>query len=142
MEQNILKKHKVNIRIYYGDTDCGKVVYYANYLKYFEIGRTEFMRDNGIELEEYHNRGIIFIVVSNSIEYKYSAKYNDTLTIYSQLLEYSKKTFTIANEIFNQDGRLVVKGFTKCACVNSESKLASIPENIISVFKRLTLNEE
>ncbi|MBP7652469.1 acyl-CoA thioesterase [Candidatus Dependentiae bacterium] len=137
MLKNITNEHITKIRVYYGDTDCGKVVYYANYLKYFEIGRTEMLRDKGIELDEYHKQGIIFIVASVSIEYKFSAKYNDLLEICSYLTDFSKKTFTISNKIHNQEGRLIVNGSTKCACINSDGKLASIPDEILNVFNEI-----
>lgn len=136
------KWHKTNKRIYYSDTDCGKVVYYANYLKYFEIGRTEFLRDNGIELEEYHKQGIIFVVARVEIEYKSSAKYNDNLSIASCLRDYNRKTFTIENNIFNHSGVLLVTGITKCACVNESGKLVSIPEKILNVFSVLKFSLE
>jgi len=126
----------LNIRIYYSDTDCGKVVYYANYLKYFEAGRTEMLRFNGIELEEFHSQGIIFVVVNVDIHYKAPARYNDLILIKSRLFEYSKKTFVIENNIYNEAGILLVTGLTKCACVNEQGKLISIPEKIIEVFKK------
>ena len=50
------------IRIYYEDTDCGGVVYYANYLRYFERGRTEFLREKGISLTDLQDKGILFVV--------------------------------------------------------------------------------
>ncbi|HPQ19758.1 MAG TPA: thioesterase family protein [bacterium] len=128
--------HKTYVRVYYADTDYGRVVYYANYLKYFEIGRTEYLRDNGISLADYHKQGIIFVVASVEIEYKASAKYNDKLTICSKIFDYSKKTFTIYNEIYNEENKLLVKGKTKCACVNEEGKLFSIPQEILNFFEK------
>jgi len=135
-------RHTTKIRVYYADTDCGKVVYYANYLKYFEIGRTELLRANGIELEHYHSQNIIFIVVSVNIDYKFSAKYNDELTILSELIDYNKKTFTIYNEILNQDSRLCVSGQTKCACVDNTGKLITTPVEIIKVFEKIINKRE
>lgn len=133
--------HKTTVRIYYADTDCGKVIYYGNYMRYFEIGRTEYMRDLGIELEEFHNQGILFVVVRVEVEYKYSGKYNDILTIMSKLDEFTKKTFTIYNEIYNQKNILLVKGLTKCACVTEQGKLANLPEKIIEIFKQLPVKK-
>ena len=134
--------HKVSKRIYYSDTDCGKVVYYANYLKYFEIGRTELLRDAGIELDEYHQLGIIFVVTRVEIDYRASAKYNDNIVIASSLHEYNRKIFTIKNKIFNQKDVMLVSGLTKCACVNESGKLASIPEKILSVFSNIIMKTE
>jgi acyl-CoA thioester hydrolase len=134
--------HVTKSRVYYGDTDCGKVVYYANYLKYFEIGRTEMLRDNGIELEEFHKEGVIFVVAEVNVKYRSSAKYNDLLSIKSILNSYTKKTFTIYNEIYNQDSTLLVKGETKCACVSENGKLLNIPVEILKVFSELLKRNE
>ncbi len=131
-------KHTANYKVYYADTDCGKIVYYANYLKYFEIGRTELMRAAGIELEKYHNRNIIFVVVKVEIEYKSSARYNDDLKIVSSITHFNKKMFTVYNEIFNQNGKLLVKGFTKCACVCADTgRIMSIPEEMQTALGKL-----
>lgn len=130
-----MEKNKTNIRIYYSDTDCGGVVYNANYLKYFEAGRTELFRDYNIELSDYHAKGVVFVVVRVEIDFKFPAKYNDILSVFSELHTFNKKTFTIYNEIFNQHNKLVVKGFTKCACVNENGKLISIPETIFEILK-------
>ena len=136
---NSAKRHCVRHRIYYSDTDCGKVVYYANYLKYFEIGRTELLRSVGIELERYHQQDIIFVVVRVEIDYKSSAYYNDDLKIYSAIVDYNKKFFTVYNEIFNQADKLLVKGFTKCACVCAKTgKIINTPEEIQNAFRKLT----
>ena len=53
----------MEIRVYYEDTDAGAIVYYANYLKYFERGRTEYLRDRGFSVGELHKRGFVFPVV-------------------------------------------------------------------------------
>jgi len=52
----------MHIRVYYEDTDCGNVVYYANYLRFLERSRTELLREQGIDLAELHKRGILFVV--------------------------------------------------------------------------------
>jgi acyl-CoA thioester hydrolase len=129
--------HQTKIRIYYADTDCGGVVYNSNYLKYFEIGRTEMLRSKGIVLSDFHAKGIIFIVAKVEINFKFPAVYNDELTINSKISDFNKKIFTVYNEIFNQNNKLIVKGFTKCACVNTDKKLISIPNNIFNILNEL-----
>ena len=72
-------------RIYYHDTDCGGVVYYANYLKYLEEARTEYMEKRGLILKELAEKGFLFVVRRVDIEYKAPAHYGDTLEIVTKL---------------------------------------------------------
>ncbi|MFA6281569.1 MAG: YbgC/FadM family acyl-CoA thioesterase, partial [Candidatus Omnitrophota bacterium] len=72
-------------RIYYHDTDCGGVVYYANYLKYLEEARTEYMRERGLDLKELAGTGLLFVVKKVEIEYKSPARYADLLEISTKL---------------------------------------------------------
>ena len=69
-------------RVYYEDTDAGGVVYYANYLKFMERARTEWLRSIGLEQDELtHEFNILFAVRSVNIEYKHPARFNDSLTV-------------------------------------------------------------
>ncbi|MDO8445800.1 MAG: YbgC/FadM family acyl-CoA thioesterase [Deltaproteobacteria bacterium] len=87
------------IRVYYEDTDCGGVVYYANYLRYFERGRTEFLRDRGIPLTDCHDKGILFVVTRAEVEYLSPGRYNDLLLLDTQLTEMSRITMTFKHSI-------------------------------------------
>ena len=80
MNEYMLKK-----RIYYHDTDLGGVVYYANYLKYFEEVRTEHLRSLGIDLKELHKEDVVFAVAKVSIRYRSPARYSDELVISSKI---------------------------------------------------------
>jgi acyl-CoA thioester hydrolase len=86
MEEFILEK-----KIYYHDTDCGGVVYYANYLKHLEEARTEFLSDKGINLQKLAGEGMWFAVAKVDIEYKAPAGYQDTIRIITSI-ESSRKT--------------------------------------------------
>ena len=83
MPQLIMKTNITEQRVYYADTDHGGVVYYANYLKWFEIGRTEILRQSGFDYNEFEKQGIIAPVVEVKCSYKEPARYNDVMT-YSQ----------------------------------------------------------
>lgn len=75
-------------RVIYGDTDCGGVMYYANYLRLFEMGRTELIRAYGLSYKEIEEEmGIILPVVEVKARYKASAKYDDLLRIRTTLVE-------------------------------------------------------
>ena len=68
-------------RVYYHDTDCGGVVYYASYLKYFEEARTEHLRNIGIDVAEYAAKGSLFAVVHLDVDYKCPARYGDVVRV-------------------------------------------------------------
>jgi tol-pal system-associated acyl-CoA thioesterase len=130
-----MKTNELKIRVYYEDTDCGNVVYYANYLRYMERGRTELLRDLGVELSTYHAQGLAFAVVEANVKYKRSAHYNDLLTVITSVKEITPATMTFYTEVFRGD-TLLVCGCIKAACV----KLASgapgrMPAEMVSALK-------
>jgi len=126
----------MEIRIYYEDTDCGGVVYYANYLKYFERARTEFIRERGESLSDHMKKGIGFIVVRTEIDYKFPARYNDVIEVTTNVSEISKASFTMEYTVSKlEDGKLIASGLTKLACINKEGKPTRIPDSMLRILK-------
>ena len=121
----------LQIRIYYEDTDCGNVVYYANYLRYMERGRTEIMRDIGFEPARLHKLDTLFVVVEARLKYHHSARYNDLLDLTTSIAGHSPVAITFHYEISNQHGVLCVSGETKVACVTCAGKIKRIPKDIV-----------
>ena len=104
--------------IFYHDTDCGNVVYYANYLKYFEEPRTIYMQEKGYSIVELMQREKYFVVARQEVEYKYPVRYGDVITVDTKVLEISDIKIVFENTITNQNGRLCTKGKTTLVCVN------------------------
>ena len=77
-------------RIFYYDTDCGGVVYYANYLKYLEEARTEYFESRGVFVKDLHAGGIGFVVARQEIDYKSPAVYDDVLEITTRINNISR----------------------------------------------------
>ncbi len=125
----------MKIRVYYEDTDCGNVVYYANYLKYMERSRTEFLRERGINLAGYRDEGIQFAVVEVNLKYRAAAKYDDLLWVESSISELSSITVTFDNTIKNQCDRLLVSGAIKLACIGENGRATRIPPPIIQALR-------
>jgi acyl-CoA thioester hydrolase len=121
----------LQVRIYYEDTDCGDVVYYANYLKYMERGRTELLRDMGFELADLHKQDTLFVVAEANIKYHSPARYNDVLDVTTSITEHSSVTLTFHYEICNQKGVLCVSGDVKAACVDGKGKVKRIPGEVV-----------
>jgi acyl-CoA thioester hydrolase len=118
------------VRIYYEDTDCGNVVYYANYLKYMERGRTELLRSLGFELADLHEQDTLFVVADVNIRYHSSARYNDLLDVVTSISDHSSVAITFHYEIVNQKGVLCVSGDVKAVCVDAKGKVKRIPGEI------------
>ncbi|HUI92248.1 MAG TPA: YbgC/FadM family acyl-CoA thioesterase [Chitinivibrionales bacterium] len=125
----------IKIRIYYEDTDCGDVVYYANYLNYMERGRTELLRDMGFELSDLHKQGTLFVVAESHLKYHFPARYNDVLDVATSIAVHSSVTLTFHYEIRNQKGVLCVSGDVTAACVDGKGKVKRMPKEILEKLK-------
>jgi acyl-CoA thioester hydrolase len=128
--------NELKIRVYYEDTDCGNVVYYANYLRYMERGRTELLRDLGVELSAYHEKGFAFAVAEANVKYKQSAHYNDLLTVTTSVKDVTSATMIFYTEV-SREGMLLACGEIKAACVNLASgRPARLPVEIAEALKK------
>ena len=104
--------------IFYHDTDCGNVVYYANSLKYFEEARTLYMAEKGYSVPALMERGKYFVVARQEVEYKFPVRYGDVINVDTKVLEVSDIKIVFENTITNQNGRLCTKGKTTLVCVD------------------------
>lgn len=125
--------HKLKIKIYYEDTDAGGVVYYANYLRFMERGRTELLSDKGIDVAEYHGKGYFFPVVHVDIHYKRSAQLGEIIEVATEVVEITNATITFKQEIFRNDA-VLVGATVKLACINTKGKPQRIPSGLASLF--------
>lgn len=130
------------IRVYYEDTDSGGVVYYANYLKFMERARTEWLRSLGFEQNDLRDRdGIIFVVRSASAEYLRPARFNDLLQVVSRIIDHGKTSFTFEQEIKRdtENGEMLCTGIIKVVCVDVKSiRPCLIPSHIFNVIGGVT----
>jgi len=127
--------HRTTCRVLYGDTDAGGVVYYANYLRFFEIGRTEFMRDWVCSYRDIEGMGLILPVAECYTRYKAPAFYDDLLIIETSLTELTKISCRFCYKISREQEnsarpKLLVKGYTVNASISRDGKLTSLPEDI------------
>ena len=120
-------------KIYYHDTDCGGVVYYANYLKYFEEARTEFLEEKGFLLKELAARGILFVVRRVEIDYKSPAHYGDALTVTTEISKAKSVSLDFSQQINRQD-QMLVKAVTQLVCVNGNFQPQVMPDSLREVL--------
>ncbi len=123
------------VRVLYGDTDAGGVVYNATYLRYFEQGRGEFMRECGLPYKLLEDRGFILPLVESYLRYKAPARYDDLLLIETCLADLTPFSCRFHCQIRNtEDNRLLVKGFTSHASINRQGKLTRLPDDVLAVL--------
>ncbi len=131
--------HTHPYRVIYGDTDTGRVVYYGNYMRFFEIGRTEFMRSFlGIPYSRLEKNGLIFPVTESYCRYKAPARYDDLLHIKTSLHDYSKYSIKFHYEISrSDDNKLIALGYTVHAAVDPNGKLIRLPPEFVEAVSKL-----
>lgn len=123
------------MEIFYEDTDMGGVVYYANYLKYFERARTGLLRNAGIEPAWWAKNGVTFAVAKAEINYKKPAVYGDLLMVNTGVTIVGSVRLKFEYEIV-RGKELLVTGQTIMACVSGKMKPRRIPEEIVNAVKK------
>jgi acyl-CoA thioester hydrolase len=120
------------VRVYYEDVDVGGVVYYANYLRYFERARSEWLRSLGVNQERLAAvEGVGFVVVRAEVDYKIGARLDDLLTITVVPVEIRRAYFWLEQEARHADGRQCASARIKAACVrHSDMRPQPIPETL------------
>lgn len=131
----MLSDFSTNYRIYYADTDAGGVVYYANYLKFFEQARTDLLRSKNIIQSDLMNEfNIAFVVRKCEIDYLAPAKLDDLITVNCKIIEIGGASIKMAQEI-TKSSKILAKLTVKIACLDiKQSKPTKIPQNIIKLL--------
>jgi len=121
------------VRVRYAEADPMNVVYYGNYAQYFEVGRVESLRNLGISYKGIEDMGIMLPVVELNIKYLRPAKYDDLLTIKSQIKELpTDHRIIFDQEIYNEEGKLLTIGKVKLYFMDSKlGKRASMPATML-----------
>jgi tol-pal system-associated acyl-CoA thioesterase len=114
-------------RIFYHHTDCGGVVYYANYLKFLEEARTLFMEERGINLKEMMAQGLFFVVSRQAMDYAAPAFYGDIVEVTTVVKEISRVRVELNHELYNQDKKLLGRASTVFALIGSDFRPRPIP---------------
>ncbi len=116
------------VRVRYKDTDCMKVVYYGNYLTYFEVGRVEYLREAGWPMSAVNER-VHLPVVEAFVKYVKPARLDDLLLVTSRVSERRRASFRFSYEIRHENGDLIATGHTLHACWNpATAQMIPIPD--------------
>jgi len=125
---------EISVRVYYEDTDSGGVVYYANYLKFIERGRSEFLRDLGFEQDDLvETYNVIFAVRSINADYRLPAKFNDLLSVQTLIKKVGRASLIFSQKITtSEQNKVLFEAQITVACLHADSfKPCGIPAIIL-----------
>ncbi len=127
------------VRVYYEDTDAGGVVYYANYLRFMERARSEYLRHLGFQQDQLiDERNTLFAVRSVELEYLSPARFNEQLTVTAKVIELKKASMLFAQTIFKTEHpeQILCEGQIRIACLKADSfKPCAIPTEIMEAAR-------
>jgi acyl-CoA thioester hydrolase len=125
------------VRVYYEDTDAGGIVFYANYLKFFERARTEWLRACGVDQNRLAaETGALFIVRSTSVDYRAPARLDDLVTVVSRIERIGRASVDFVQEA-QRDGTLLASGSIRVGCVDRTAfRPAAIPSPVLAALRR------
>jgi acyl-CoA thioester hydrolase len=122
----------VDIRVRYAETDQMGVAYYANYLVWFEVGRSELCRKRGFCYADLETLGYKLVVTDVNCRYRNSARYDETVIVRTRLKGVNKRMVTFGYQILRKDQEEVIaEGETRHICVDSKGKTKSLPDKFL-----------
>ncbi|MCD6134011.1 MAG: acyl-CoA thioesterase [Candidatus Omnitrophica bacterium] len=121
----------MKVRVYYEDTDMAGVVYYANYLRFLERARTDFLERRGIDIKALAKKGVQVTIKDVYIEYKIPAVYGDILEIETEIIQLKTASFRLGHVIKREsDSKLIARAELTCVWVGKDFKPLRIPAEI------------
>ena len=128
--------HVMDVTIYYEDTDCGGVVYYANYLRYMERARTEYLASRGHAIKKLMDAGTTFMVYRVEIDYKSPARYGDTIAIETWVRDVTRATMIFEHVMREKSSRrLLVECRAMVVAVDATGRPKRLTEKFVDTVK-------
>jgi|TARA_B110000438_G_scaffold297164_1_gene343106 tol-pal system-associated acyl-CoA thioesterase len=137
-------KHKdFFLKIYIEDTDFQGFVYHANYIKFFERARSDFLSNNNISQEQHRNDGFVFVVKKIEIDYLTTSKLGDTLIVQSSVYKKSNARMIFNQKIINQiDNKIICEGDVEICFINIYTKKPKpFPDDLLLIFDKGEIDE-
>jgi acyl-CoA thioester hydrolase len=126
---------RTELRVIYGDTDQMGVVYYANYLRFMEAGRNEFIRASGLRYRDFEERFSLRLPVADaSVSYRLPARYDDLIAVETTLDELKRASVRFSYRIV-RGGDLLATGATVHACVDLEGRIRRLPAELVALLQ-------
>lgn len=129
------RRTRVDLRVRYAETDQMGKAHHMRYLSWFELGRIELLRANGISYAELEETGVHFPVVMAEIEYRQSVGYDEEVQIWTNIGELRSCSITFSHEARRAvDGGLLARGRMVVACMDCDGKTRGIPGHVVTSF--------
>ena len=129
------KSGEIKIRVRFSETDKMGITWHGNYFSWFEMGRTELLRDTGLAYRDLEESGTMFAVVSAECSFKHPARYDDVLTLRTRIVKITPIRIEHEYRLY-RDSLLLAVGKTVLASVDLEGKIKPIPDSVIALFKK------
>ncbi|UCG64903.1 MAG: acyl-CoA thioesterase [Deltaproteobacteria bacterium] len=127
------KKNVTYYRVIYGDCDSMAIVYYSNYLRLFEIGRTELLREQGLTYREVEDKGFFLPTTEAYVKYTRPARYDDLLTI-ETVIGFVKRASSRFDYTICREEDIIVQGYTIHACLDRNDRIVRFPDFLLSIL--------
>ena len=118
---------EITIRVRYAETDRMGLLHHANYLIYFEQGRTELLRSQGLVYKDLEDQGYLLVLTKAEVKYRSPARYDELLTLRTTIVRTTTVRVDHRYELF-RDGMLLAEGNTTLACVDRDGRIQALPE--------------
>ena len=131
--------NKTEIRVIYADTDQMGVVYHSNYLRYFEIGRTELLRELGISYKDMENKYNVLLPVKEAfVDYKVSIKYDDIIVVHTRVEKLKNVSLKLKYEIRSKENEKILysTGYTLHPFVNGMGQIVKPDEHLYEIMSK------
>lgn len=123
-------------RVSYGETDAMKIVYYAEYLHYFERARSLFIRERGMSYATVEERGIFLPISEANVRYKHPLRYDDLALVRSGISQWRGASICFTYEVYSEDKSIIhATGSTRHACVGPDGRPVRVPDWLKSLFQ-------
>lgn len=124
------------VRVLYADTDKAGVVYHANYLKYFEMGRAGLIRSSGRSYKEIEELGYFHPIVDLAMQFEAHADYDEVLSVYARPKELAPVKFSYDYLVRNDEKeQVLVHGYTVHCCIDAKNKVLPVDEVTVEIFR-------
>ena len=124
------------LRVRYAETDAMGIVHHSRYIPWFEVGRSDWLREGGFPYGEFEKMGYYLTVTEVNARYYHSALYDEIVTIRTWIAEVKSRGLTIAYEVRNEQGQRLVTGFTRHVCITHEGKPVRLPAALHQVMSQ------
>jgi acyl-CoA thioester hydrolase len=128
----MIQEHSTEFRVRYSETDAMGFLHHANFLSYFEVGRTELFRAQGGNYRRMEEMGLYFVVAKIEVRYRRPARYDDVLTLQTSIARLTPAKLEHAYRLLRGD-ELLAEAQSVLACVNVQGEVQRIPEDLVSL---------